>query len=306
MINENFTIRHPLPGDAQAVQDLITACEVAEFGEADSSVEDLLDQWSGIDLNQDAWLAINPNTQPIGYACVFGDPSRFTFDFYTHPTLAPGGLANVLLAQCEGRALERLEASTQATATIYISHSSQEHRKILEERSYKAVKYHLRMQIDLDAPPPAPAWPEGITLRNAIPGQDDREIFSFIEAAFDRPGRIPLSFDKWRDLMMGVYNFDSELWYLAYHGDELIGAALCFDYTQYGWVRQLGVAGSWRRRGIGSALLQHVFGIFYRRGHTSIALGVESNNPNAYQLYESVGMKRTRQFVEYSKSLSRS
>ena len=38
--------------------------------------------------------------------------------------------------------------------------------------------------------------------------------------------------------MMGAFNLESDLWFLAYYGDELVGAALCFDYPQRGWVRQ--------------------------------------------------------------------
>ncbi len=103
--------------------------------------------------------------------------------------------------------------------------------------------------------------------------------------------------------MMGAFNFDSGLWFLAYHEDELIGAILCFEYPQYGWVRQLGVLPTWRGRGIGSALLQHCFGIFYKRGYTDVALSVESWNSDAYRLYEKVGMKRTRCYTEYRKNL---
>jgi len=78
---------------------------------------------------------------------------------------------------------------------------------------------------------------------------------------------------------------------------------LCYDYPQHGWVRQLSVTQPWRRQGLGSALLRHSFGVFYRRGHKQVALGVSSQNPNAYSLYEGVGMRRVRQYDEYEKSL---
>lgn len=304
----NFVIRHPLLDDAQATLELMIACEIAEYGEPDSSLEDLVDQWSDIDLNQNAWLVITPHSQPIGYAAVFKGDHRFTFDFYVHPTLAPDGLTQYLLVQCEARAYEQLkvDAGIQATAFIIISQGNLVNRQIAEQLGFKLYKYHLGMRINFDAPPPIPIWPEGTTLRTAIPDQDDRPIYNFIQAAFDRPGRVPPSFERWRDFMMGKHNFESDLWFLAYHGDELVGAALCFDYPQHGWVRQLGVAQQWRRQGIGSALLQHVFGIFYKRGHTIVGLGVESENPKAYQLYESVGMKCMQQYAEYCKTLSNS
>jgi mycothiol synthase len=300
----SFIICHPSLHDAQATLDLVVASEVAEYGEPDSSLEDLLAQWSDIDLERNAWLVITPQNQIIGYAAVLGGSHRFTFDFSVHPALAPDGLTEYLLTQCEARARELLEVGFQATASIIISPENLVNRQIAEKLGFKPCKYHYRMQITLDAPPPVPDWPEGISVRTAVAGQDDRPIFNLIQAAFDRPGRVPPSFERWHDIMMGAYNFEIDLWILAYHGGDLIGAALCFDYPQNGWVRQLGVAQPWRRQGIGSALLQHVFGIFYERGHTRVGLGVESENPDAFHLYESVGMKCIQQYAEYCKTLS--
>jgi len=302
---ENYLTRHPVLNDLQAALDLIITCEIAEYGEADCSLEDLEDQWSDIDLEQDAWLVTDSHHQPAGYAAVFRSGQRFTFDFYVHPAIAPSGLTQYLLALCEARACEQLkgEPGIQAMASIIISQGNLVNRQIAEQFGYKPYQHHLRMQITMDAPPPVPVWPDGITLRTVIPGQDDRSIYNFIQAAFDRSGRIPPSFESWHETMMGAYNFESDLWILAYHGDELVGAALCFDYPQNGWVRQLGVAQHWRRRGIGSALLQHGFSIFYERGQAAVGLGVESGNINAYQLYERVGMKCTQHYIEYYKTL---
>jgi ribosomal protein S18 acetylase RimI-like enzyme len=103
--------------------------------------------------------------------------------------------------------------------------------------------------------------------------------------------------------MMRPDHFSPELWFLAYHREALVGAALCFDYPQYGWVRQLGIVQTWRRKGLGSALLQNAFQVFYQRGHKQVALGVSSENPDAYSFYEKIGMRRVRQYDEYQKNL---
>ena len=191
-----------------------------------------------------------------------------------------------------------------ATSSIIVSQGNKVSTQAAEELGYEPFRYHLGMRIDLAALPPLPVWPEGITLRTALPDEDGRLVYDFIQAAFDRPNRVPPSFEYWQDFMMGANNFESDLWFLAYHGNELIGAALCFEYPQRGWVRQLGVARHWRRQGIGSALLQHVFGIFYKRGHAQVGLVVVSDNPRAYHLYESVGMKCVQEMAEYRKKLS--
>jgi mycothiol synthase len=301
---EGLLIRHPSMDDARITLDLMVAYDIAEYGEPDSNLEDLTDGWPNIDLNQDAWLAFNTDKQLVGYAAVFRADLRFNFDFYTHPALAPDGLSRYLLELCEQRALAQLsEANRQAYAIIIISPANSADKHMADELGYTPEKYHFGMSISFDSPPQSAKWPDGVTLRNVVPGQDDRLVFDFIQTAFDRPGRVPPSFERWHNFMMEAANFNPELWFLAYHREELIGANLCFDYPQYGWVRQLAVAKAWRGRGIGSNLLRHIFGIFYASGHKTVDLAVEADNSNAYQLYESVGMCCKRRYAEYRKIL---
>jgi mycothiol synthase len=286
--------------------DLIVACEIAEYGESDTNLEDLMEQWTELDLNRDAWLVYAPCDQLVGYAAVLGRGSRYTFNWYAHPSVAPEGLATTLVTQCERRAIEKLRAEHgfEATAEFISSQDNPAKQRLADEFGFGVHKYHFRMRIDLDTPPAAPTWPEGVTLRTAVPNQDDRLIYGFIQAAFDNPGRVAPTFERWRETMIGAHNFDSTLWFLTFRGDELIGAALCFEYPQNGWVRQLGVADAWRRKGLGSALLQHVFGIFFERGHVAVALGVEADNQRALKFYQGVGMTCHHRYAEYRKTLS--
>ena len=101
--------------------------------------------------------------------------------------------------------------------------------------------------------------------------------------------------------MMRPDHFVPELWFLYFEGDELTGVALCYEYPDCGWVRQLAVAESQRKRGIGSALLRFTFIKFHERGYRKVALGVDSERIDAYNLYENVGMERIRQYDEYEK-----
>jgi ribosomal protein S18 acetylase RimI-like enzyme len=78
-----------------------------------------------------------------------------------------------------------------------------------------------------------------------------------------------------------------------------VGACLCFQYPEEGWVRQLGVSPEWQGRGIGEALLRHAFLAFWRRGYTNVGLSVASDNPKARGFYERQGMRCLRQYVEY-------
>lgn len=305
---KSLTFRPPTLDDAQATLDLMIACDIAEYGEPDSSLEDLLDQWDDIDLQQDAWLAFTPDNCLVGYACVSGGITFF-FDLYTRPSPEQVDLNVHLLSLCEARAIEQSKASGRTSdpvARIIFPHVNQAGRQAVDAVGFTPRLYHFRMQIELDAPPPPSAFPPGVTLRTVIPGQDDRMLHEFIQTAFDRPGRTPQSFEGWRAFMMRSDHFIPELWFLAFHGDELVGAILCYDYDPLGWVRQLGVAENWRRQGLGAALLRHAFDVFYQRGRTRVALGVESDNQHAIHFYEGIGMHCVRQFDEYEKTLRNS
>ena len=79
---QDLTVHHPTVNDAQVTLDLMITCDIAEYGEPDSSLDDLLHDWRGINLDHDAWLLFTPDNKLIGYAAVFKDNADFAFDFY--------------------------------------------------------------------------------------------------------------------------------------------------------------------------------------------------------------------------------
>ena len=301
---ESFSLRHPTIEDLQAVFDLVVACDIAELGEPDTDLEDIQGGWDDIDLSQDAWLVSDAVGMLIGYAAVFSHFDRFTFDTYAHPAVSPE-LHRSLLDLCEQRARQRLQTEKleMGQAILYNAHSNHTFNRIVQDVGFHLKKYHYQMNIELDTPPPAPTWPKGSLLRNFILGQDEHATFDFIQIAFDRPGRMPPSYKDWHNFMVGHPLFDPKLWFLLCEGESIIGTALCFDYAQSGWVRQLAVLPTRQRQGIGAALLQHVFGVFFQRGKTRVGLAVESENPNAIAFYEHIGMTPLRQYDEYQKEL---
>jgi ribosomal protein S18 acetylase RimI-like enzyme len=104
--------------------------------------------------------------------------------------------------------------------------------------------------------------------------------------------------------MMRADLYNSDLWFLAIAGEEIVGTCLCFPYKEIGWIRQLAVAEPYRKHGLGSALLLRSFQAFKERGYKKVGLAVESTNGNAYCLYEQVGMKKALQLNEYRKSIN--
>jgi ribosomal protein S18 acetylase RimI-like enzyme len=70
---------------------------------------------------------------------------------------------------------------------------------------------------------------------------------------------------------------------------EIVGFAQCWTSA---FIKDLAVHPAWRRRGIGEALIHHVFAVFQQRGATTVDLKVEVDNPSgAVRLYERAGMR---------------
>ena len=297
-------LRPPRPEEAEKVLDLMIRGDISEYGEPDSDLDDILRDWEGIDLERDAWLAQSAQGELAGYAAVTPFGANLRYHIHVDPAKKCDSLLTALLEQCERRGSEiarKRGGESPVRAIIYISHADQQLTDLLQRSGYQVSKYVFNMQADLTGEVEAVAWPQGIAVRSIQPGKDDRQVYDLIQAAFARPGRTPPTFEKWKSFMMRPESFIPEIWFLAEAGGQLVGACLCFEYADsgVGWVRQLGVAAEWRRRGLGAGLLRHAFIEFKRGGFTKAALAVESDNPNAISFYLGAGMKQTRWYDEY-------
>lgn len=305
-----YSFRPPSLDEAAQALDLMIRCDISEYGEPDSDLEDLLGDWEGIDLNQDAWFAHTPQGELVGYAAVTQWGLILRFNMYVDPSKEGDDLLQALLERCEKRSVELARehvGDDPLKAVIYNAHVKRREAELLQRSGYQAVKHIFNMAVDLGANIQAATWPEGITVRSFEPGKDERQVYDLIQDTFAKPGRTTPTFDEWKGFLMRPETFKPELWFLAEAEGRLVGACLCFEYADMGqgWVRQLGVLAEWRRRGLGAALLQHAFAAFKRRGFDQVGLAVESENPNAIAFYERIGMKQTRRYDEYQREIVR-
>jgi ribosomal protein S18 acetylase RimI-like enzyme len=160
------------------------------------------------------------------------------------------------------------------------------------------------MQTDFAGPLPIPAWPEGLSVSSFKP-EDEQELYTLIYSVFDWPGRDPTPppIELWRRHLFRGGRFDPDLFLILRQSEQMVGAALAYDETTNGWIRQLAVAKELQGKGYGSRLLRHVLGIFSQKGLPSAALGVEAENEHAVQFYERCGMCQSRDFLEYRKKM---
>lgn len=297
VVESSFRIVPPDSTDFRRVIEFMRACDVAEFGEPDTDEGDVADQWQTADLAQDAWLALDEKEALCGYALLADNGERgFSFDLYS----LPGKNALPLREALVNRVLQRagVLAHEKTTLVTYLSAFNQPACVQLEANGFRDHAHHYRMQIDFSAPLEPVVWPQGYTL-HAVTPQDEQELYELISAAFDWPGHEPVSFDAWKKHLFREGRYDPQYFFLVKKEGKLVAAALSYNENSQGWVRQLAVSKDMQGQGLGSLLLRHVFSVYSQAKAQSVALGVASANEKAAHFYEHLGMRRSREFVEY-------
>jgi mycothiol synthase len=309
LLAPGYTIRHPELADLYAVHAVIVASEIEEFGESEGfSLDELAGDWTQLDLGRDAWVAIAPDGGFAGYGYVQARRHvRLDVEVYVHPAHYGRGIGTMLVRLAEARAKEHVPLAPPGTRVVvnnWINALNADARSLLEREGYAPVRYFFRMEIDFSEEPAAASWPAGVTVRSTGEDEDLRPFYETSEEAMaDHWGHVPRSYEEWRERRTRS-NFDPSLWFLALDDEEPAGAVLGSVADGIGWIDALMVRRSWRRRGLGSALLTHAFRELYGRGMRRMALGVDAENPTgATRLYERAGMHIGQQYATYSKEL---
>jgi len=296
-----YSVRPARFSDLDAVHELIAQQNVSDYGNAMRTVADLQKSWQDIDLENDTCTAFAEG-RLAGYAELLDNDSPFIY-------LADRGnvdLAFQLLTILEHKAADRKKGTVNLFTRV--SEKNNTLLQLFASNGYKSNLSFQIMELVMQEMPPAAQWAEGISVRTFIKGQDEQVTYQTDEeAAKDKGYHDPLSYEAWvKRMKLDKESFDPSLWFLAYEGNDIAGAALNLFAKESGtgWVDHLSVRPGWRRRGIGKALLLHTFREFYLRSIHTIKLSVDSKSlTNAPHLYESVGMQTVQQYHIYRKEI---
>ncbi len=296
LADARLRVRRPTLADAPLVVDLINAADRHDYGVQDTDLDDILQEFAEMNLETDAWLVEQDDGRAVAFAAIAsGVPVKLYALLFVVPEARRQGIGTALSDLVETRARElvdRAPADARVVLNSAIKGGSDPELRWARRLGYEVERTFLKMQIELDAPPPAPVWPEGIELRTMEVGRDERTFFETLNESFaDHWGFVPGPYERFLR-RTARSDFDPELWFMAWDGEQPAAFAICEPMGEdRGWVASLGVRRPWRQRGIARALLVHAFGEFWRRGRRTVALGVDADSlTGATRLYESAGM----------------
>ena len=305
---EGFSTRAPTREDAEEVAILISACQIADTGETDMSVEEMHDDWHSLDLAEEAVIVTSPDGRTAAYADVFNRSFVIVSIYgYVHPDYRGMGLGSYLVAWGERWTRDHMpqaQENARVVAQHYINSANEAARRLLENSGYTPVRGIYVMETKLEEAPPLPHWPADISVRTFVPGRDERAVYEAVEDAFrDMWGRPRGTFERFVG-MTKAESRDPSLWFLALEGDEIAGVTLCKTLAGEGWVDVVGVRRPWRNRGLGLALLRHAFTEYHRRGTPRVSLSVDAESvTGAPRLYGRAGMRVRESYIIHLKEL---
>ena len=287
--------------DAAAVTEVVAASEARLYGQTTFSQGDLEEEWSELEIERDARV-VRDGDRIVGYGVARERGELWRVEGYVHPDALGRGIGRAIAFWLEEEA-GRQGARRIQNAVLEADHAA---RRLLDSLGYRAVRVFREMRIELEAPPPAPVWPNGLHVMPFDPEADALEFYTAHQEAFaDHWDYTPRDFESWSKAHLGSPRFDPTLWCVVRAKDEIAAGTVCTGDTYGGgFVNVVVTRRPGRRQGVGAALLGDAFWRFWERGEHSVGLGVDAaSDTGAFRLYERVGMAPALGWVVYEKEL---
>ena len=312
-LDPSLTLRPARWTDINAVAKLVH--DIAEM-EGDSlfvlTAEELANEWKseGFDVERDVFVVETGEGHLVGSEEFYSESGhrKFKADGCVHPEFRGLGIGSSLLGKMVELGQAEMElAAPDARVFIQslVNNQDEAGHNLLRNNGFSPVRYYWRMEIRLrEAPVPA-TFPAGIERRPFIMDEHSVAVWQADNEAFrDHWGSHDRTYEEWSHGKFGNPNFDPTLWIIAWDGNEVAGFSQNRLRKGIGWIGTIAVRRLWRGKGLGIALMRNSFDDFFKRGVTTIGLGVDSDNvTGATRLYGRAGMVVASEFVMYEKEL---
>ena len=289
--------------DAPAAAALVIAYERSLYRETAYSLSDLEAEWEPLDLAHDA-LVLLDGDRLVAFGSLDARGELCRIDGYVHPDAQGRGAGAQLVALLEQNALARGARRLQCG----VVEADEAGQRLLGQLGYHPVRVFRELRIELTAAPEQPTWPEGLVSEEFDRDRDAAAFHAAEQEAFgDHWEFQPRDLARWSAIHVETERFEPKLWRIVRAGDEVAGGVICeADRYGGGWVSVLFTRRPWRGQGVGRALLLEAFGALWKRGESSVGLGVDAENPTgAFHLYESVGMRSVMGWVMHERDVQR-
>jgi mycothiol synthase len=298
-VTATLQLRRATSADAGTLLGLVTAMDLAELGECDWTLADIEDDFAQPTYR--AWLheAGDGQVDAAVWVSSFPGEDSVVGNVLQDPASGVHLLAPLLqVAREQARELDPalpLHVSAFTTSLGRIA--------VLDAAGGKVVRHFWRMMASVSESHPVAELPAGAEIR--VIREDDaadlRTMFDVLETAFaDHFGAAPTTYDEWIRFRSSTALSDRSLWWLATVDGEPAAALIGRRLGELGWIEEVGTLPAYRGRGLARALLLLAFAEFQRRGFAEVGLGVDATNPTgAVRLYESIGMRRSRDMACY-------
>jgi mycothiol synthase len=298
-VTATLQLRRATTADAGALLGLVTTMDLAEMGECDWTLADIEDDFALPTYR--AWLHEDGDGRVDGAVWVSTFPGEDSVggNVLQDPASGVHLLAPLLeVAREQARELDpalplHVSAFTASAGRI----------AALDAAGGTVVRHFWRMVVSVSESRPVAELPTGVEIR-AVSDSDAAELramFDVLETAFaDHFGAAPTTYDEWIRFRSSSALSDRSLWWLATVDGAPAAALIGRRLGELGWIEEVGTLPAYRGRGLAKALLLLAFEEFRRRGFAEVGLGVDATNPTgAVRLYESIGMRRSRDMACY-------
>lgn len=265
------------------------------------------------------FLIVEFQGQIIGYSRVRWDKIQDGYINYGHfvvliPEWHGKGIKEAVLQWNEARLREIADSHNPGVPKYLVSWlapNAKDWKNILSSNDYEPIRFSfLMVRPDLENIPDLPL-PEGIEVRPAKPDHY-RQIWEASKEIFSDEWGEPEWQEEWYDRWLNQPIFQTELWQIAWCGDEVAGMVQSYINAaenkafnrKWGYTENIGIRRPYRKKGLAKALIARSLQAIKAKEMEQAVLGVDAENSSgALHLYKSMGFEEYQRWVTYRKLL---